>query len=94
MRGPLRSFALVVFALGLLSSLPSAAHDSLRERIDAFVRAEQNLGPAGPLILAKREVKGDDRVYTYLVQFGTVTYRYCVSLIPDGRVSAFELREN
>ncbi|WNG34381.1 beta-lactamase family protein [Archangium violaceum] len=59
-----------------------------------YQRLLQSLGPAGPLILAKREVKGDDRVYTYLVQFGTVTYRYSVSLIPDGRVSAFELREN
>ncbi|QAT88078.1 beta-lactamase [Corallococcus coralloides] len=24
----------------------------------------QDLGPAGPLVLAKREVLGDDRVYT------------------------------
>jgi CubicO group peptidase (beta-lactamase class C family) len=59
-----------------------------------YQRLMQSLGPAGPLVLVKREVVGDDRVYTYLVQFGTVTYRYSVSLIPDGRVSAFILMEN
>jgi hypothetical protein len=59
-----------------------------------YQRLLQSLGPAGPLVLAKREVVGDDRVYTYLVQFGPATYRYSVSLIPDGRVSAFILREN
>lgn len=59
-----------------------------------YQRLLRGLGPAGPLVLVKREVLGDDRVYTYLVRFGTASYRYTVSLIPDGRVSALELREN
>ena len=59
-----------------------------------YQRLLQGLGPAGPLVLAKREVVGDDRVYTYLVRFGHDTWRYSVSLIPDGRVSAFILMEN
>jgi len=54
-------------------------------------RLLQSLGPAGPLVLVKREVLGDDLAYTYLVRFGNVTYRYAVSLIPDGRVSSFVL---
>lgn len=54
----------------------------------------QSLAPAGPLVLVKREVVGDDRLYTYLVQFGPKTLRYRVSLIPDGRVSAFRLNEH
>ncbi|MCP3143848.1 serine hydrolase domain-containing protein [Pyxidicoccus xibeiensis] len=54
----------------------------------------QRLGPSGPLVLARREVLGDDRVYTYLVQVGSTTLRYRVALIPDGRVSAFSLSPN
>jgi CubicO group peptidase (beta-lactamase class C family) len=60
----------------------------------ATQRLLQSLGPAGPLVLVKREVLGDDRVYTYLVQFGTASVQYRVGLIPDGRVSLFELRPN
>ncbi|MBZ4415772.1 serine hydrolase [Myxococcus sp. RHSTA-1-4] len=59
-----------------------------------YQRLLQGLGPAGPLVLAKREVVGDDRVYTYLVEFESGTWRYVVSLIPDGRVSSFILEEN
>ncbi|WP_208721637.1 hypothetical protein [Corallococcus aberystwythensis] len=54
----------------------------------------QDLGPAGPLVLAKREVLGDDRVYTYLVKFGAATWRYTVSIIPDGRVTSLSLAGN
>ncbi|MCY1035367.1 serine hydrolase [Corallococcus sp. BB11-1] len=54
----------------------------------------QSLGPAGPLVLAKREMRGDDRYYTYLVPFGSATWRYTVAFVPDGRVSAFSLAEN
>ena len=54
----------------------------------------QDLGPAGPLVLAKREVLGDDRVYTYLVKFGAATWRYTVSIIPDGRVTSLSLAKN
>lgn len=54
----------------------------------------QSLAPAGPLVLVKREVMGDDRLYTYLVQFGPKSLRYRASLIPDGRVSAFLLNEH
>jgi hypothetical protein len=54
----------------------------------------QSLGPSGPLVLAKRDVLGDDRVYTYLVMAGSTTLRYRVALIPDGRVSAFALSPN
>ncbi|WP_242588910.1 serine hydrolase domain-containing protein [Corallococcus macrosporus] len=54
----------------------------------------QGLGPAGPLVLAKREVKGDDRIYTYLVQFGTATWRYRVGLTPDDRITLFTLQVN
>ncbi|MFP2924941.1 serine hydrolase domain-containing protein [Pyxidicoccus sp. 3LG] len=54
----------------------------------------QSLGPSGPLVLAKREMRGDDRVYTYLVQVGSTTLRYRVALIPDGRVSSFALSPN
>ena len=66
----------------------------VREAGSRYQAMLQGLWPAGPLVLAKREVVGDDRVYTYLVRFGSVTYRYGVSLIPDGRVSAFSLVEN
>jgi CubicO group peptidase (beta-lactamase class C family) len=42
MQGSLKSFSLVlVFLMGLLAGRPSAAHESLRQRIDAYVRAEQ-----------------------------------------------------
>ncbi|WP_254330567.1 hypothetical protein [Corallococcus exiguus] len=54
----------------------------------------QDLGPAGPIVLAKREVLGDDRVYTYLVKFGAATWRYTVSIIPDGRVTSLSLAKN
>ncbi|WP_338263077.1 serine hydrolase domain-containing protein [Corallococcus caeni] len=54
----------------------------------------QELGPAGPLVLAKREAKGDDRIYTYLVQFGAATWRYRVGLTADDRVTLFTLQAN
>ncbi|RKH08395.1 class A beta-lactamase-related serine hydrolase [Corallococcus sp. CA053C] len=64
------------------------------EAVPYYQDLVQDLGPAGPLVLAKREVLGDDRVYTYLVKFGTATWRYKVSIIPDGRVTQFSLAEN
>ncbi|WP_233585296.1 serine hydrolase [Corallococcus sp. CA054B] len=42
MRNPLKPIAAVaVLLVGLLVGAPAAAHDLLRERIEAFVRAEQ-----------------------------------------------------
>ncbi|RYZ16201.1 MAG: class A beta-lactamase-related serine hydrolase, partial [Myxococcaceae bacterium] len=42
MRGSLQSFSLLaVFILGLLTGRPAVAHDSLRDKIDSYVRAEQ-----------------------------------------------------
>jgi CubicO group peptidase (beta-lactamase class C family) len=65
-----------------------------KQAAPSYQKLLQGLGPAGPLVLAKREVVGDDRAYTYLVRFGNVTYRYLVMLIPDGRVSVFGMSEN
>ncbi|WP_426731799.1 serine hydrolase domain-containing protein [Myxococcus faecalis] len=58
-----------------------------------FTERLKKLGAPGKLRLAQREVVGDDRVYTYLVDFGADTYVYKVSLIPDGRVSLFGMNE-
>ncbi|NPC72592.1 beta-lactamase family protein [Corallococcus exiguus] len=54
----------------------------------------QGLGAAGPLVLANRETRGDDRLYTYLVQFGAATWRYRVGLTPDNRVTLLTLQAN
>ncbi|NMO14364.1 beta-lactamase family protein [Pyxidicoccus fallax] len=54
----------------------------------------QALGAAGPLVLVKREVLGDDRVYTYLVEFEAESRLFIVSLTPDNRVSTFQLMAN
>ncbi|RKH63117.1 serine hydrolase domain-containing protein [Corallococcus aberystwythensis] len=59
-----------------------------------FQATLQKLGPAGPLVLAKRETRGDDRLYTYLVQFGAATWRYRVGLSTDDRVTLFTLQVN
>lgn len=58
-----------------------------------FKELLERLGPAGPLVLAQREVVGDDRVYTYLVRFGADTHVFSVSLIPDGRVSLLRVSD-
>ncbi|MCY1018833.1 serine hydrolase domain-containing protein [Pyxidicoccus sp. MSG2] len=50
------------------------------------------LGPAGRLVLVERRTLGDDRVYTYLVTFGTKTFRLIVGLAPDDRLSSFGMR--
>jgi len=50
------------------------------------------LGPAGRLVLVERSSLGDDRTYTYLVTFGTRTYRFAAGLASDGRLVSFNLR--
>jgi CubicO group peptidase (beta-lactamase class C family) len=50
------------------------------------------LGPPGRLVLVDRSTLGDDRVYTYLVTFGTKTFRFAVSLAPDDRLSSIRMR--
>lgn len=52
----------------------------------------RTLGPAGRLVLVERSTLGDDRTYTYLVTFGTQTYRFAVGLAPDDRLVSFGLR--
>ncbi|QSQ13880.1 serine hydrolase domain-containing protein [Myxococcus landrumensis] len=64
------------------------------EAVPFYQALLQRLGPSGPLALVKREVRGDDRVSTYLVQVGPMSLRYRVALIPDGRVSVFSLSPN
>ncbi len=51
---------------------------------------------AGKLALADPLTKffplGDDRLYTYLVAFGTKSFRFAVSLAPDDRLTSFRMR--
>ncbi|WP_044281580.1 hypothetical protein [Myxococcus stipitatus] len=54
----------------------------------------RRLGPLGPLVLVKRETRGDDRVSTCLVQVGPMSLRYRVAVSPDGRVSVFSPSPN
>ncbi|TQF11044.1 beta-lactamase family protein [Myxococcus llanfairpwllgwyngyllgogerychwyrndrobwllllantysiliogogogochensis] len=63
------------------------------EALPHFRELLERLGAAGPLVLAQREVVGDDRVYTYLVRFGADTHVYRVALIPDGRVTVLSVSE-
>jgi CubicO group peptidase (beta-lactamase class C family) len=53
----------------------------------------RELGPAGRLVLVKRNDLGDDRVYTYEVRFGARTMYYTVALAPDDKIAQFSLRE-
>ncbi|HYO67471.1 MAG TPA: hypothetical protein VEU33_15455 [Archangium sp.] len=39
-----------------------------------------------------KTTRGDDRLYTYEVPFGTRTYVYTVGLAPDDRLTRFFLR--
>ncbi|PTL83861.1 serine hydrolase [Vitiosangium sp. GDMCC 1.1324] len=50
------------------------------------------LGPVGQLVLVQRVTRGDDRIYTYEVPFGTKVFLFAVGLAPDDRVSSFRLR--
>ncbi len=59
---------------------------AVHERLEA-------LGPAGTLVLERREERGDNRIYTYAVPFGARVMRYSVGLAPDGRISQFGLAE-
>jgi CubicO group peptidase (beta-lactamase class C family) len=63
------------------------------DRVKAYQEKLRALGPAGRLVLLQRVTRGDDRLYTYEVPFGTRTYRFVVGLAPDDRVSSFRLRE-
>ena len=57
-----------------------------------YQKGLQELGAVGPLVLARREVLGDDRRYTYLLTSGAKTFVFTAQLIPDGRVSRFDVR--
>lgn len=50
------------------------------------------LGPAGKLVLVQRLTRGEDRIYTYEVPFGSKTYLYAVGLAPDDRLTLLGLR--
>jgi CubicO group peptidase (beta-lactamase class C family) len=52
----------------------------------------RELGPAGQLVLVERVTRGDDRVYTYRVDFGTQGFLFGVGLAPDDRLSSFWMR--
>ena len=59
----------------------------------AYQERLRELGPAGKLILVRRNDLGDDRVYTYEIAFGSRTMYYTVALAPDGKIAQFSLRE-
>jgi CubicO group peptidase (beta-lactamase class C family) len=59
----------------------------------AYQERLRELGPAGRLVLVKRNDLGDDRVYTYEIAFGTRTMYYSVALAPDDKIAQFSLRE-
>jgi CubicO group peptidase (beta-lactamase class C family) len=59
----------------------------------AYQERLRELGPAGKLILVKRNDLGDDRVYTYEIAFGARTMYYTVALAPDDKIAQFSLRE-
>jgi len=59
----------------------------------AYQERLRELGPAGKLILVRRNDLGDDRVYTYEIAFGARTIYYTVALAPDGKIAQFLLRE-
>jgi CubicO group peptidase (beta-lactamase class C family) len=61
------------------------------DQMKAYQEKLRSLGPAGPLVLVDRMTRGDDRVYTYHVPFGTQTYLFMVALAPDDRLSFFGL---
>jgi CubicO group peptidase (beta-lactamase class C family) len=62
------------------------------EAAKAYQEQLSPLGPAGKLVLVQRRTRGDDRLYTYEVPFGTRTYVYTVGLAPDDRLTLFLLR--
>ncbi|HYO58063.1 serine hydrolase domain-containing protein [Archangium sp.] len=63
------------------------------EGAKAYQEQLSALGPAGKLVLVQRLTRGDDRLYTYEVPFGTRTWLYTVGLAPDDRLSLLRLRE-
>jgi CubicO group peptidase (beta-lactamase class C family) len=61
-------------------------------RVKMYQERLSTLGPAGRLVLVQRVTRGDDRIYTYEVPFGTKAFLFTVGLAPDERASAFSLR--
>ena len=59
----------------------------------AYQERLRELGPAGKLVLVRRNDLGDDRVYTYEIAFGARTMYYTVALAPDDKIAQFSLRE-
>ncbi len=53
----------------------------------------RTLGPPQSMVLVHKSEKGDDRILMYKIAFGSRTMYYTVALVPDGRVSQFQLRE-
>lgn len=64
----------------------------MSERLSRYQELLRKLGAPGPLVLVKREARGDDRIYQYQVRVGEGTYVLSMALIPDGRVSLFDVR--
>jgi len=61
-------------------------------RAQAIQDQLRRLGPAQKLVLVERVERGDDRIFTYEVAFGSSVMYYTVGLAPDDRVSLFQLR--
>ena len=59
----------------------------------AYQERLRELGPAGKLVLVRRNDLGDDRVYTYEIAFGARIMYYTVALAPDDKIAQFSLRE-
>ncbi|QSQ13973.1 serine hydrolase domain-containing protein [Myxococcus landrumensis] len=64
----------------------------LSQRFPRYQELLRKQGAPGPLVLMKREVRGDDRLYQYQVRLGEGTYVLSLVLIPDGRVAFFDVR--
>jgi CubicO group peptidase (beta-lactamase class C family) len=60
--------------------------------VKAYVEALRGAGPVTTLTLLQFREIGDDRVYTYDVAFADRTLRLFVSVAPDGKLAAFDLR--
>lgn len=52
----------------------------------------RTLGSVRKLVLVERTERGDDRIFTYEVQFQDRVMYYTVGIAPDNRVSQFQLR--
>jgi hypothetical protein len=58
----------------------------------AYADALAGAGPLTGLSLFERRELGDDQVYTYDVAFAAQHFRLSLSVAPDGKLAAFDLR--